>query len=98
MSHSIAAPLATADAKCGSAQPVDRTPTPAPVLITEQQVALSTAAAAPPAAGRRRRLNAYPFTELRRALTAATRPRPHCRRHEPSYFEVARTSRAMERL
>ncbi len=97
MSRSISAPLATADVKCSSARAVGWARTPAPVLITEYHVALSTAAAAPLAAGRRR-LDAHLITELVRALTALTQPRPHCRRHESSYFEAARMSREMERL
>jgi hypothetical protein len=66
-----------------------------PILITEQQVAFSTAAAI---SGRRVRLGAAPATRFWRTLCAWAQPRPHCPRCEPVYFQTARMSRAMERL
>jgi hypothetical protein len=71
---------------------------PTPVLITEHEVALSTAAAAPTTTTRRRWLDTTLLADLGRILTALTEPRPHCPRREPSYFEGARMSRAMDRL
>jgi hypothetical protein len=70
----------------------------APVLVTENQVALSTAAAAPVGSGRRRWLDTTLMGGLRRILTALTRPRPLYPRREVAYFETARMSRAMDRL
>jgi hypothetical protein len=71
---------------------------PTTVLITEQEVAFSTAAAlsVPPARTRRRRLSG-PLIAARLILTAPPEPRPHYR-HEPGYFERARMSREMDRL
>jgi hypothetical protein len=67
---------------------------PAPILVTENQVGLSTAAAAPAGSTRRRWLMAL----RRRMLTARTQPRPLRPRRELDYFEAARMSRAMDRL
>jgi hypothetical protein len=72
----------------------------APVLVTENQLALSTAAPAPVGSGHRR----WPATTLMgglvRILAALTRPRPlHPHPHrELGYLEAARMSRAMDRL
>jgi hypothetical protein len=38
------------------------------------------------------------MARLGRILTELTQPRPSCPRREPSYFEAARMSRAMDRL
>jgi hypothetical protein len=70
----------------------------APVLVTENQVALSTAAAAPVGSGRRRWLDTTLMGGLRRILTALTQPRPLHPRREVGYLEAARMSRAMDRL
>jgi hypothetical protein len=70
----------------------------APVLVAENQVALSTAAAAPVGSGRRRWLDTTLTGGLRRILTALTQPRPLYPRREVAYFEAARMSRAMDRL
>jgi hypothetical protein len=61
-------------------------PKHAPVLITANQVAFSTAAARPIASTRRR------------ILTALIQRRPRQPRRQLAYFEAARMSRAMERL
>lgn len=71
---------------------------PTPVLITEHEVALSTAAATSTTPIYRRWLDTTRLADLGRILTELTRPRPHCPRREPHYFEAARMSRAMERL
>ena len=71
---------------------------PTPVLITEHEVAFSTAAAASTTTTYRRCLDTTWLADLGRILTALTASRPHCPRHEPSYFEVARMSRALDRL
>jgi hypothetical protein len=73
-------------------------PKRAPVLITENQVALSTAAATRVGAPRRRWLDTTPMSVLRRILTALTQPRPLHPRREVAYLEAARMSRAMDRL
>lgn len=65
----------------------------APVLITENQVAFSTAAARPVASTRRRWLG-----RLGRILITLTQPQPHRPRRKRAYFEAARMSRAMDRL
>jgi hypothetical protein len=70
----------------------------APILITEQQLALSTAAAVSARSPRRRWLYATLVARLGRSRTALTQPRPRGPRLEPAYFESARMSRAMERL
>jgi hypothetical protein len=70
----------------------------APVLITENQVAFSTAAARPVASTRRRWLGAVLIGGLGRILITATQPQPHRPRRKLAYFEAARMSRAMDRL
>ncbi|HWF69564.1 MAG TPA: hypothetical protein VG187_08365 [Mycobacterium sp.] len=68
MSHVIPAPLATSET-----EPVKH----APVLVTENQVAFSTAAAAAVPTPRGRWLDTTPMGGLGRILTALTQPRPH---------------------
>ena len=68
----------------------------APVLITENQVAFSTAAPAPVASIRRRWLGTTLLGGLGRILTALTQPRQ--KRRGLAYLEAARMSRAMDRL
>jgi hypothetical protein len=75
-----------------------RRPTPTPVLITEHEVAFSTAAAASTTTTRRQWLDTTLLADLGRILTALTEPRPHYPRREHNYFEAARMSRAMDRL
>ena len=70
----------------------------APVLVTENQVAFSTAAAAPVGSTRRRWLDTTLMCGLGRILTALTQPRPLYPRRELAYLEAARMSRAMDRL
>ena len=71
---------------------------PTPVLVTEQEVAFSTAAAiSAPATVRSRRLGATLTAAIGRILTLPE-PRPHYPRREPSYFEAARMSRQMDHL
>lgn len=70
----------------------------APVLITENQVAFSTAAARPLASTRRRWLSTALMGGLGRILIALTQSRPHKPRRQLAYFEAARMSRAMDRL
>jgi hypothetical protein len=67
-----------------------------PVLITEKQVAFSTAAAAPVASIRRRWLGTTLLGGPGRIRTALTQP--HQKRRDLAYFEAARMSRAMDRL
>ena len=70
----------------------------APVLITENQLAFSTAAAAPVASIRRRWLGTTLLGGLGRILTALTQPRPSYPHRELAYLEAGRMSRAMDRL
>lgn len=74
-----------------------RRPTPTPVLITEHEVAFSTAAGTDHTT-RRRWLDTTLLADLGRIFTALTEPRPNYPRREPNYFEAARMSRAMDRL
>ncbi len=69
-----------------------------PVLITEQQIAFSTAAAVSVGSGRRGRLHTASLARISRILSALEQPGPHYPRREPTYFEVARMSREMDRL
>jgi hypothetical protein len=98
MSHVTTAPLATSDTE---SVPPTAACTPrkhAPVLVTENQVAFSTAAAAPVRSTRRRWLDTTLMGGLGRILTALSRPRPLYPRRELAYFEAGRMSRAMDRL
>ena len=69
---------------------------PAAVLITEQQVAFSTAAAASLAPTRRRRWTAIVSNGLGRILAVLTKRRSDTAR-ERSYIQTARMSREMDR-
>jgi hypothetical protein len=70
----------------------------ASILVTENQVALSTAAAAPIGSGRRRWLDTNLMGRLGRVLAAPTRPRALHPHREVAYLDAARMSRAMDRL
>jgi hypothetical protein len=98
MSHVVPAPHASADAETGPPKAASAPPRPAPALITELHVAFSTAAATPVARTRRRWRHTTLMAGLGRILTELTQPRPARPRREPSYFEAARMSRAMDRL
>lgn len=71
---------------------------PTPVLITEREVALSTAAAASTKTTHHPWLDTIWLADLGRILTALTAPRPHNPRRESTFFEAARMSRATDRL
>jgi hypothetical protein len=98
MSHVTPAPLATSDTQPGppTAAPGLRKHTP--ILVTENQIAFSTAAAAHVPRTRRRWLDTNLLALLRRMLTALTQPRSRNPRRELVYFEAARMSREMDRL
>jgi hypothetical protein len=98
MSHVTPAPLATSDTESVPPTAACTLRKHAPVLVTENQVAFSTAAAAPIGSTRRRWLATTLKGGLGRILTAQTQPRPVYRRRELAYFEAARMSRAMDRL
>jgi hypothetical protein len=98
MSHLTPAPLATSDTESGPPTAAATLRKHAPVLVTENQVAFSTAAAAPVGSTRRRWLATTLMGGLGRILTAPTQPRPVYPRRELAYFEAARMSRAMDRL
>jgi hypothetical protein len=98
MPHVTPAPLATSDTESGPPTAAATLRKHAPVLVTENQVAFSTAAAAPVGSTRRRWLATTLMGGLGRILTALTQPRPVHPRRELAYFEAARMSRAMDRL
>jgi hypothetical protein len=70
----------------------------APVLVTENRVAFSTAAVRPVASTRRRWLGAALMGGLGRILISLSQPQPHRPRRKLAYLEAARMSRAMGRL
>ena len=74
MSHVTPAPLATSDTESGPPTAACTLRKHAPVLITENQVAFSTAAAAPVGSTRRRWLDTTLMGGLGRILTALTQP------------------------
>ena len=98
MSHVTPAPPASSDAESGPPTAACTLRKHTPVLITENQVAFSTAAAAPVGSTRRRWLDTTLMGGLGRILTALTQPRPRYPRRELAYFEAGRMSRAMDRL
>jgi hypothetical protein len=98
MSHVTPAPLATSDTKPGPPTAASTLRKHAPVLVTENQVAFSTAAAAPAPTTRRRWLDTTLMGGLGRILIALSRPRPLYPRRELTYLEAGRMSRAMDRL
>jgi hypothetical protein len=98
MSHVTPAPLATSDTESGPLTAACTLRKHAPVLITENQIAFSTAAAAPVGSTRRWWLDTTLMGGLGRIFTALTQPRPHHPRRDLAYFEAARMSRAMGRL
>jgi hypothetical protein len=98
MSHVTTAPLATSDTESVPPTAACTLRKHAPVPVTENQVAFSTAAAAPVGSGLRRWLDTTLMGGLRRILTALTQPRPRQPHRELAYFEAARMSRAMDRL
>jgi hypothetical protein len=98
MPHVTPTPLANSDTESGRPTAACTLRTSAPVLITENQVAFSTAAAAPVASIRRRWLGTTLLGGLRRILAALTHPRPLYPHRELAYLEAGRMSRAMDRL
>jgi hypothetical protein len=98
MSHMTPAPHAPSDTESGPPTAACALRKHAPVLITENQVAFSTAAARPVASTRRRWRDTALMGGLGRVLIALTLPRPHQPRRQLAYFEAARMSRAVDRL
>jgi hypothetical protein len=98
MPHVTPTPPTTSDTESGRPTAACTLRKHAPVLITENQVAFSTAAAAPVASTRRRWLGTTLLGGLGRILIALTQPRPRQPRRQLAYFEAARMSRAMDRL
>ena len=96
MSHMTPAPQAPSDIESGPPTAACALGKHVPVLITENQVAFSTAAAAPVAAIRRRWLDTTLLGGLGHILAALTQPRPHQPRRQLAYFETARMSRTMD--
>lgn len=98
MSHVTPMPLTPSHTEPGRPTAACTLRKPAPVLITENQIAFSTAAARPVASTRRRWLDPILMCGLGRILTALTQPRPHHPRRDLAYLEAARMSRATDRL
>jgi hypothetical protein len=98
MSRVTPAPLATSDTESDPPTAASTLQKHAPVLITENQVAFSTAAARPVASTRRRWLGSVLMGALGRILTALTQSLPRRPHRQLAYFEAARMSRAMDRL
>lgn len=98
MPHVTPTPPTTSDTESGRPTAACTLRKHAPVLITENQVAFSTAAARPVASTRRRWLDPILMCGLGRILTALTQPRPHHPRRDLAYLEAARMSRATDRL
>jgi hypothetical protein len=98
MPHVTPTPLATSETEPGPPTAASTPHKHGPVLITENQVAFSTAAAAPVRSTRHRWLHTTLMGGLGRILTALTRPRPLYPRRELAYLEAGRMSRAMDRL
>ena len=98
MSQVTPAPLATSDTESVPVTAACMLRKHVPVLITENQVAFSTAAARPVASTRRRWLGTALMGGLGRILIALTQPRPHRPRRQLAYFDAARMSRAMDGL
>lgn len=97
MSHLLPGPTATAEV--GSALPAVSSTQRSQTLIPEQNVAFSTAAAiSVPLATTRRRWTGATVTAAIGRILALPEPRPHYPRRDPTYFEAARLSRAMEHL
>jgi hypothetical protein len=98
MSHVTPAPLTTSDTESGPPTAACTLRKHAPVLLTENQGAFSTAAATPAPTTRRRWLGTTPMGGVSRILTALTQLRPLYPHRELAYLEAARMSRAMDRL
>jgi hypothetical protein len=96
MPHVTPTPPTTSETESGRPTAACTLRKHAPVLITENQVAFSTAAAAPVASIRRRWLGTTLLGGLGRILTALTQR--HQKRRDLAYLEAARMSRAMDRL
>jgi hypothetical protein len=98
MSYQQLTPLAVPDVEPVRSRAAVMLPPPTPALVTEHEVALSTAAAAGSATTRRQWLHSSMVARIGRDLAALSQPGVHYPRHEPSYMEAARMSRAMDRL
>jgi hypothetical protein len=98
MSHVTPAHLAPSDTESGPPTAACTLRKHAPVLITENQVAFSTAAATPAPTTRRRWLGTTRMGGVSRILTGLTQLRPLYPHRELAYLEAARMSRAMDRL
>jgi hypothetical protein len=96
MSHVTPAPHAPSDTESGPPTAICALRKHAPVLITENQVAFSTAAARPIGSNRRRLRDITLMGGLGRIRIALTQPRPHQPRRQLAYFETARMSRTMD--
>jgi hypothetical protein len=98
MSHISPATLGPPEVVSVAPEAAFARPTPTPVLITEAEVAFSTAAAPSATPNRHRWLDGTGLAGVGRMLSALLQPRPQRARREPDFFEAARMSRAMDRL
>jgi hypothetical protein len=98
MSHVTPTPITTSATESGPPTAACTPRKHAPVLITENQIAFSTAAAAPVGSTRCPRPATTLMSRLGRILIAMTQPRPLQPRRQLAYLEAARMSRAMDRL
>src|ERR1700741_3257473 len=97
MSHVTPGPLPTSDTESGLLTAASTLRKHAPVLISENEIAFSTAAAAPVGSKRRRWWDTTLMGGLGRILIALTQPLTHHPSRQLAYLEAARMSRAMDR-
>jgi hypothetical protein len=98
MSPITATPIAASTTTPGPPTAASARPKHPPVLITEQQIAFSTASAVSVGSARRGRLHTALLARHGRIRSVLGQPRPHYPRREPTHFEAARMSREMNRL
>jgi hypothetical protein len=91
-------PIATSQTTSGAPTAASAQRKHSPVLITEKQIAFSTAAAVSVGSGRGGGLNTALLARIGRIVSALEQPRPHYPPRELACFETSRMSREMDRL